>query len=97
MAFYHGFSVNLMLRNEVFDGIFREELAKLTAELCGEGLIVRENERGAVQVGDYVGHGKGLTRARDSKQRLIFHARLKSRGKPRDRLGLISRGLIRRV
>jgi len=37
-----------------------EELFELVVELCGERLIVREDQRGALRVLDDFGHGEGL-------------------------------------
>ena len=78
MAFYHGFSVNLMLRNEVFDGIFGEKLTELGAKLGGECLIVCEDEGGLIYLLYDVCHSEGLTRAGYTQKGLHFFALLES-------------------
>ena len=41
-------------------------------ELGGQGLVVRQDERGALHLGDDPGHGEGLAGAGDAEQDLVF-------------------------
>jgi hypothetical protein len=41
-------------------------------ELGGEGLVVREDERGPVAALDDLGHGEGLAGAGDAEEDLVF-------------------------
>ena len=66
--------VVVVVGNEVFDGVVGEELLELVEELGGERLVVRENERGAVEVLDHLRHGEGLARAGDAEQDLVLLA-----------------------
>ena len=50
--------VIVVVGNEVFHGVFREKLAEFRAQLSRERFVVREHERGAVDVGDDVRHGE---------------------------------------
>ena len=87
----------VVVRDEILNGVFGEELAELRAKLSGEGLVVRENERRSVQIRYDVRHCKGLARAGYSEQRLIFHSRLKARGQFCDSVRLVSRRSKRRM
>ncbi len=60
--------------DEVFDGVVREEALELGVELGGEGLVVAEDEDGAVLRGDDVGHGEGLAAAGDAEEALVLVA-----------------------
>ena len=46
----------IVVGDEILDGVFREKLAELRAELRGKRLVVREHERRAVQLRDDVCH-----------------------------------------
>ena len=83
------FSVNLVLGNKIFHRIFGEKLLELTAKLGGEGLVVRQHQRGAVDIGDDIRHREGLARTRDTKQCLLFIAAQHAVGQLPDRLRLI--------
>src|SRR5262249_36773784 len=52
----------------------REELLELVVELRGERLIVRHDQRRAVQALDHLGHGVSLAGAGDSEQDLVLLA-----------------------
>ena len=58
--------VVIVVGDEVFDRIVREHLLELGAELSREGLVVRQNERRTVRLGDDVRHREGLAGARDA-------------------------------
>ena len=62
--------VVVVVGDEVLDGVVGEELFELRVELSGEGLVVGENERGAVHLFDDVGHREGLARAGDAQEGL---------------------------
>ena len=55
--------VVVVIRNEVFDGVFREKSLELRVELGGQGLVVSQHEGRAAGVLDDVGYGEGLSRA----------------------------------
>ena len=84
--------VIVVVGNEVFHGVFREKLAEFRAQLSRERLVVREHERGAVDVGDDVRHGEGLAGARDAEQDLIAQAHVESPRQCLDGLRLVAGG-----
>ena len=62
--------VVVVVRDEVLDGVLREELAELVAELRRERLVVGDDERGALELLDDPGHRRGLARAGRAEERL---------------------------
>ena len=66
--------VIIVVADEVFDRVRREERLELVIELRGERLIVRQNERRPADLLDDLGHGEGLARARYAKQYLMLVA-----------------------
>ena len=60
----------VVVGDEVFDSVVREELLELAVELGGEGLVMAEHQRGTLQLGDDVGHRKGLAAAGNTLQHL---------------------------
>ncbi len=50
----------VVIGNEIFDCIFGKERAEFLAELGGQRLVVRNNERWFLNPLNYVGHGEGL-------------------------------------
>ena len=69
----------VVIRYEILHCAVREEFPKLGAELRGEGLVVRNDERGLLHPLDHFRHGKGFSAAGDAQQHLRFvtaqHAR----------------------
>lgn len=61
----------VIIADEVFDGVFGEELAEFFIELCGEGLVVRDDESGFFEPLDDVGHGEGFSAAGNAQQGLM--------------------------
>ena len=64
----------VVVRDEILHGVIREKLAKLRAQLRRKGLIVRQNERRAVELFDNARHGEGLARAGDAEQNLLIES-----------------------
>ena len=52
--------VVVVVRDEILHGVLREELAELRAELGGQGLVVREHQRRALDALYDLGHRIGL-------------------------------------
>ncbi len=71
-----------------------KELFELVVELGGEGLVVREDERGALEVFDDLRHGEGLAGAGDAEQDLIFFAGIEAGDEFADSAGLVSLRLV---
>ena len=78
----------------VLDGVVGEEAFKLVVQLCGECLIVAQNEGGAVNLLNDVCHCKGLSRARYAQQCLCTGAVFYSLDKLCDGIGLVAHWLI---
>ena len=70
--------VVVVVRDEVFDRVFRKEVAHLGVELRRQGLVGCQHQRRPPQASDDVGHGVGLARTRHAQQCLereaILHA-----------------------
>ncbi len=64
--------VVVVVGDEVFDGVVGEEGFELMVELGGEGFVMREDEGGALQFFDDLGHGEGLAGAGDAEEDLIL-------------------------
>ncbi len=62
--------VVVVIADEVFDGIVRQEALQLCVQLRREGLVRREDQRRSLRGSDDVGHREGLARAGDAQQHL---------------------------
>ncbi len=82
--------VIVVVRNEVLDGVVREELAHLAVELRREGLVVREDQRRPLHGADHGSHRERLARARHAEQRLLREPVRQPIDEVRDRLRLIA-------
>jgi hypothetical protein len=73
--------VIVVIGNEIFHPVFREELFELVIELVGQGLVVGNDQGGLLVLLDNIGHGIGLSGARDAYQGLkllaSFQAKIK--------------------
>ena len=79
--------------DEVLDGVVREELPELRAQLRRQGLVGRHHQRRPLHLLDDVGHGEGLAAAGHPQQGLLAHALTQAVDQPGDRLGLVAGGL----
>lgn len=61
----------VVVRNEIFNGIFGEKLAKLRIQLRRQRLVWCQHQRRASRTGDDVSHGVGFSRTGDAQQGLI--------------------------
>ncbi len=86
--------VVIEVADEVFDRILRKEAFELGVELGGQRLVVRDHERGPVDLLDDVRHGEGFAGAGDAEQRLMFRAGLQSLHQLRNGLRLITSGFV---
>ena len=86
--------VVVVVGDEVLDGVVGEEGLELVVELGGEGLVVREDEGGALQLFDDFGHGEGLAGAGDAEEDLVFFAGVDAGDEFGDRSGLVALGLV---
>ncbi len=87
--------VVVVIADEVLDRVAGEELLELVVELGGEGLVVREDEGGAVGLLDDLGHGEGLAGAGDAEQDLVLFAGGEAVDELFNGAGLIAAGLVR--
>ena len=63
-------------------------------ELGGEGLVVREDEGGALGLLDDLGHGEGLAGAGDAEEDLVLFAGVEAGDELGDGAGLVALGLV---
>ena len=66
--------VVVVVADEVFDRVLREEAAELLEELGGQGLVVRHHQRRPVHVRHDLRHGERLARPGDAEQHLVLVA-----------------------
>ena len=83
--------VIIVIGDEEFHGIVREEALELPVELRGEDLVGREDERRALQRLDHLRRGVGLARAGDAEQDLGLLALAQLVDQLGDRLRLVAR------
>ena len=86
--------VVVVVGDEVLDGVVGEELPELVAELRGQRLVVRDDQRRALELLDDPGHGRGLAGARGAEEGLVLGARPQALGELLDRLRLIACRLV---
>ena len=82
--------VVVVVGDEVLDRVLREELAELVAELRGERLVVRDDERRALKPLDRPRHRRGLAGAGRAQDRLEAVALRDRRGDLLDRGRLVA-------
>ena len=83
--------VIVVVGDEILDGVVGKEVAELAVELCGEGLVVAQDECRAVEFGDDVGHREGLSRTRHAQQRVVLRAVADRADELRNSLRLVAR------
>ena len=86
--------VVIVIADEIFDGVLREEAAEFVEELRGERLVVRQDHGRAVLRLDDLGHGEGLAGAGDAEQDLVLFAGRDTADELVDGFGLIAAGLV---
>jgi len=53
----------IVITDEEFDRILRKEVFEFAVKLGGQGLVVRDDQRGLLDPLDHIGHGEGLSGA----------------------------------
>jgi hypothetical protein len=76
--------VVVVVADEIFDGVIREELFELAVELGGQRLVVAHDQRGPVDGLHHLRDGKGLAGAGGPQQRLMPVALTQARHQPFD-------------
>ena len=84
----------VVIAHKVFHRIVGKKLLEFRTKLCREYLVVRQHQCGAVEPFDDISHSKGLARARDTHECLLFHTRLNAFYEGINCFGLISRKFI---
>ena len=82
--------VVVVVADEILHGAFGEEVPELGAELCRQGLVVDQDQGGALHPLDDVGHGEGLAAAGHAEKGLLVIAVLKPLDEVFHRLGLVA-------
>ena len=82
--------VVVVVGDEVFDRVVREEALEFLIELGGERLVVRHHQRRPVDARDALGHRERLARTGHAEQHLVLVAALEALGQLVDRPGLIA-------
>ena len=86
--------VVVVIGDEVFHRIVREELPQLIAELGRQGLVVGQHQGGPPGLGDHIGDRKGLAGAGGPQQGLIALTAINPGGEGRNRRGLVTLRLV---
>src|ERR1700677_3833963 len=86
--------VIIVIADEIFDRILREERLELVIKLRGEGLVVGKNQRWPIQRLDDLRHRERLARSGHAKQNLMLIPRLDTSDKLFDCRRLIAARLI---
>ena len=87
----------VVIGNEILHGVFGKELLELAVELGREGLVVAEDQRRTVQLGQHIGDGEGLSGTGDAQKRLGRVAPSQPFHELADGLGLVAGGLEVRI
>ena len=86
--------VVVVVGNEVFDGVVREEFAHFAVKLGSESFVRREDERWALRAGDDVRHGEGFAGTGNAEQGLLGEAVFQSFEELGDGGRLVAGGLV---
>ena len=82
--------VVVVVADEVLDGVVREVLLELGAELGCQGLVVAHHQSRPLHLFDDVSHREGLAAAGDTEKGLLLVAFLEALHQPGDGLGLVT-------
>ncbi len=82
--------VVIVVADEILDGVAREKRTEFVIELRGESFVVGDDERGAIQLLDHLGHGERLARAGDAEEHLMLVASRDTALDLRDGFGLVA-------
>ena len=93
-SFFPNNAVEYFVADEVLHRIVGEKRAELGTQLCRQRFVVRQHQRGAVALGNDVGHGKGFAAAGHAQQGLAAVTPLHPLHQLRDRLRLVTGGGI---
>ena len=92
---YIGFRlVIIVIGYEILNRVFREELLEFSEQLRGQGLIVGDDQSGAVEPSDDVSHSEGLAGTGNAQQHLISQTFFHSPDQFFYCLGLVSGGSV---
>jgi hypothetical protein len=69
-------------------------LFELVVELGGEGLVMGEDEGGALDLLDDLGHGEGFAGAGDAEEDLVFLSGAEAGDELGDGAGLVALGFV---
>ena len=86
--------VEVVVADEVLDGVLREERLELREKLGRQGLVVADDEDRPLAARDDVGHREGLAGAGHAEERLVPVPRAYRADKRLDRLGLVAGRLV---
>jgi hypothetical protein len=89
--------VVVVVGDEVFHGVFREEFLEFSEELGGQGFIVRQDESRSLRISNDIRNGECFSCAGGAQQDLMPVPPLKAFHKLYDRFRLITHRLIGRV
>jgi len=86
--------VVVVVADEELDRVLREQILELAVELPGQRLVVRDDQRGPLDLLDQVRHREGLAAAGHAEKRLVPVAAARSRDELLDGPGLVALGLV---
>ncbi len=86
--------IEIVVADEIFDGVFGEKRFELVIELRSERFIVRKNESGPVAGFNQLGDGESFSGARDAEEHLMLLPTLNAASKLLDGRGLVTAWLI---
>ena len=89
--------VVIVVTDEILHRVVRKKLLELCTKLRSQRFVVRQHQRGAVEVRNDVCHRKRFAAACHTQERLTFIALQQPVRQLCDGLGLVARGLVRRL
>ena len=89
--------VVVVVRDEILHGIVGEERLEFSVQLCGQSLVMAQNQGGPLEVLDDIGHSEGLAGARDAQQGHRINPLPKSRAELLYGFGLVSGRSVGRI
>ena len=84
----------VVVAHVVLHGVLGKELLHLSIQLCGQGLVVAQDERGLVDLRYHIGYREGLAASRHSQKGLCGHTRQHPLSELAYSFGLVTRGLV---
>ena len=86
--------VVIVIADEIFHGVVGEKRAKFVIKLRGQSFVVRQDDSGAIDLLDHLGHGERFARTSDAEEDLVAVSVINAANQIGNRFGLVAARLV---